>query len=75
MYVTLLPPLMPAYAAPDVSPATTRTRSTGNPKASAAIAAKTVSVPVMSTAPVTTVSPPSLSSRQLAAAGSSPPGQ
>ena len=57
-----------------MSAATTRTRSSGMPNASAAIVAKVVSVPLMSTEPVTIVMPPSESSRQAAAAGSRPPG-
>ena len=72
--MTLLPPLSPAYGEPAVSPATTRTASWSSPKASAAIDWKTVSVPLMSTAPVTMVRRPSASRRQLAAAGSRPPG-
>src|SRR5215211_3215269 len=64
----LLPPAVGAYAACPVSPATTRTESVDRPKASAAMAWKAVSVPVMSTEPVMIVSRPSASRRQLAAA-------
>jgi hypothetical protein len=45
----MLPPLTPACGALLVSPATTRTWSSGTPSVSAAIAAIVVSVPVMST--------------------------
>ncbi len=73
--MTLLPPLSPANGVLDVSPATTRTSSAAIPNASAAIEPNVVSVPLMSTAPVMIVSLPSASRRQVAAAGSSPPGQ
>ena len=58
-----------------VSAATTRTWSGDRPKVSAAIAAKPVFTPLMSTAEVTMVIVPSWFTRQTAAAGSVPPGQ
>ena len=58
-----------------VSPNVTRTPSSASPNVSAAIAMNAFSIPLMSEAAVTTVSLPSASSRQIAAAGSSPPGQ
>ena len=75
MYVTFEPPLAPAYGPDDVSAMTTCTFSGGRPKAAAAIVAKPVLTPVMSTADVTTVIVPSVLTRQTAAAGSLPPGQ
>ena len=54
---------------------TTRTLSGESPNASAAIAAKPVFTPLMSTAEVTTVIVPSAVTRHTAAAGSLPPGQ
>ena len=54
---------------------TTRTLSSASPNVSAAIVMNAFSMPLMSAAAVITVSLPSASSRQIAAAGSSPPGQ
>ena len=73
--MTLLPPATPPNGAEAVSPVETRTSASASPKVSAAIATNAFSIPLMSAAAVTTVSLPSLSSLQIAAAGSSPPGQ
>ena len=75
LYVILLPPLTPPYGADAVSAATTTTSSIGSPSTSAAMAWKTVSVPVMSATAVTTVTLPSELSLQTAEAGSIAPGQ
>ena len=75
VYVTFDPPLAPAYGPVAVSAETTRTCSGERPNASAAMAAKPVLTPLMSTAEVTTVIVPSAFTRQTAAAGSFPPGQ
>ena len=75
MYVTFDPPLAPAYGPDAVSAETIRTRSGSSPNAAAAIAANPESTPDMSTADVTTVMVPSLSTRHTAAAGSVAPSQ
>ena len=69
------PPETPPNGALDVSPVTTRMLSSSSPNVSAAIAMNAFSMPLMSAAAVTTVSLPSPSSLQIAAAGSRPPGQ
>ena len=58
-----------------MSPVATRTLSSASPNVSAAIATNAFSMPLMSAAAVITVSLPSESSLQIAAAGSRPPGQ
>ncbi len=75
VYVTLEPPLAPEYGPVAVSAETTRIWSGESPNASAAIVAKPVFTPLMSTADVTTVIVPSWFTRQTAEAGSVPPGQ
>ena len=69
-----LPPLTGERVAEAVSAATTETSSAAMPSPSAAIVAKPVIVPDMSTTPVTTVTRPSASRRQMAEAGWRPPG-
>ena len=59
VYVTLEPPLPPAYGPELVSAETTRTWSGDRPKAAAAMTAKPEFTPLMSTADVTTVIVPS----------------
>ena len=70
-----LPPLIGERGAAAVSAAMTDTSSAAMPRPSAAIVANPVIVPEMSTTPVTTVTRPSASSRQTAAAGCRLPGQ
>ena len=75
MYVTFEPPLAPEYGPELVSAVTMRTLSGERPNAAAATTANPELTPLMSTADVTTVIVPSVSTRQTAAAGSLPPGQ
>ena len=73
--MTFEPPLTPPNGALAVSPADMRTDSSPTPNVSAAIVASAFSTPLMSATAVTIVSLPSESRRQIAAAGSRPPGQ
>ena len=68
--MTTLPPLPGETGALAVSAALTLTEAGSIPNVSAAMAANAVAVPVMSTAPVTIVRPPSRSNRQKAPAAS-----
>ena len=68
----LLPPEEPAYGALSESKRATETASVDVPRISAAIMARLVSVPEMSTDPTWSVIEPSASIRHPAAAGSEP---
>ena len=74
VYVTTLPPLIGDGGAPAVSSATTSTESWRSPNASAAMSAKVVATPVMSTTPVETVGVPSLLGGMVAPAPCPRPG-